>query len=110
MQVSNSEDANAVLRWVLASDRPTFAAAQAEILSQDLRPEVSKIRMPLLVNGTWKGREAFGFSRTKVEQQLREQYGAAVLPTFSVTDTARHFVMLDDPTWLVAQIRAFLGE
>ncbi len=110
MQVSNTEDANTVLRWVLSSDRPTLAAAQEEMLSQDLRPEVSKIRLPLLVIGTWRGREAFGFSRTKVEQQLREQYGTAAQASFSVSDTSRHFVMLDDPTWLVAQVRAFLGE
>jgi pimeloyl-ACP methyl ester carboxylesterase len=110
MQVSNAEDANTVARWVLSSDRPTLAAAQEEVLSRDLRPELSKIRLPVLVVGTWKGREMLGFSRTMVEQQLHEQYGAAALPTFSVTDTARHFVMLDDPTWLVAQVRAFLGE
>ena len=32
-----------------------------------------------------------------------------LLPSLSLTDTARHFIMWDDPDWMFGQLDRFLG-
>ncbi len=110
MSVSSPDQAARIVGWMQTSDRATIAEMLAEAIGRDLRPEASKIRVPVLVLGTWRGREPLGFSREKVQREIEEQYASVPVHTIAVSDTARHFVMLDDPAWLVAQIRAFLGE
>ncbi|MGC9973206.1 MAG: alpha/beta hydrolase [Bryobacteraceae bacterium] len=110
MSVSDDAQAKSVLEWMLASDRATLAQAQYEMLSNDLRVQVGKITAPVLVLGTWAGRERLGFTRDKVEQWLKEQYRALPRSTIVVSDRARHFVMLDDPAWLADQIARFSGQ
>lgn len=110
MSVSGDAQAKTVLEWMLASDRATLAQAQYEMLSSDLRAQAGKIAVPVLVLGTWAGRERLGFTREKVEQWLKQQYRAAPRLTIAVSDRARHFVMLDDPAWLADQIAEFSGQ
>jgi hypothetical protein len=43
-----------------------------------------------------------------VEANLRTQYSKLEGVRVAVTDTARHFIMWDDPNWMFAQIDAFL--
>jgi pimeloyl-ACP methyl ester carboxylesterase len=93
--------------WMLTSDRQTIAQAQYEMLTADLRAETTKITAPLLAIGTWRGREPFGFTHAKVEADLTAQYGRVAHHMIVITDTARHFVMLDEPDWLAAQIDGF---
>ncbi|MGE5359722.1 MAG: alpha/beta fold hydrolase [Bacteroidales bacterium] len=109
MMVTSPADAATLLGWLKASDRTMLAETQARALSRDLRSDLSRIHVPLLVIGTWKGREALGLTAESVERQIHDQYGA-VPHAAVISDTSRHFVMLDEPAWLVAQIRRFLGE
>ncbi|MBI2219778.1 MAG: alpha/beta hydrolase [Acidobacteria bacterium] len=96
------------LDWMLSSDRQTIAQAQYEMLSTDLRPQLAQISAPVLAIAVWRGREAFGFTREKVLQQMTEQYRAVPHYDVVVSDTARHFVMLDEPEWLASQISGFI--
>jgi pimeloyl-ACP methyl ester carboxylesterase len=107
MSVSGVAQAKTVLEWMLASDRATLAQAQYEMLSSDLRAEIGKITAPVLVLGSWVGRERLGFTREKVEQWLKQQYRALPRAAIAVSDHARHFVMLDDPAWLADRIARF---
>jgi pimeloyl-ACP methyl ester carboxylesterase len=110
MSVSEERHAQTVLEWMLASDRATLAQAQYEMLANDLRGQVSQITAPVLVLGTWAGREGLGFTREKVEQWLKQQYRAVPQVKIAVSDRSRHFVMLDDPAWLVDQVEGFVGQ
>ncbi len=106
--ISDPGRAATALDWMLSSDRQTIAQAQYEMLSTDLRPQLAQISAPVLAIAVWRGREAFGFTREKVLQQMTEQYRAVPHYDVVVSDTARHFVMLDEPEWLASQISGFI--
>lgn len=110
MSVSDPARAEEVVGWTLASDRATIADAQFAMLASDLRPRLSRLAAPLMVIGTWRGREAFGFTHERTAQQLDAQYAAVAEHRIVVNDTARHYVMLDEPSWLASTIAEFVGR
>jgi pimeloyl-ACP methyl ester carboxylesterase len=94
------------LEWVMKSDAQTLAEAMFELMTTDLRPELSKIQAPTLVIATWHGMQ--GETREDVAQTFQAQYGSLAGVRIELADRARHFVMWDDPAWLHAQLDAFL--
>ena len=108
--IADPSHQEAVLGWTTASDRAWFAEAQSLMLASDLRPLLPGISIPTLVLGAWHGREPLGFTREKVEQALKWQYQSLRRCTISIAGTARHFIMLDDPAWLAAQIEDFTAQ
>lgn len=102
--ITDPANQEVALGWVMRSDRAAVAEAMAEVLSADLRPALAAITAPTLVlesGGSWGGRDA-------VEQAYARQYTGLRGARFAVAGTARHFIMLDDPAFLFAQMDAFL--
>ena len=93
------------LGWVMRSDRSAVADALVEIMTTDLRPQLGAITAPTLVVETWTG---WGVGREAVEQNYARQYAELRGARLVAADTAKHFVMLDDPAFLFAQMDAFL--
>jgi pimeloyl-ACP methyl ester carboxylesterase len=110
MSVTDPARAEEVAAWVVASDRAAVAEAQFMMLGSDLRPLLPRISQPLLAIGTWRGREPFGFSHDRIAGELEAQYAGAAAHTTIVNDSARHYVMLDDPSWLARTIAEFAGR
>jgi pimeloyl-ACP methyl ester carboxylesterase len=54
---------------------------------------------------TWTG---WGAGREAVEHSYAQQYAGLHGARLVVADTAKHFVMLDDPAFLFAQMDAFV--
>ncbi len=108
MSVTDPARAEGVLAWALASDRASIADAQFAMLSSDLRSGIVRIAAPVLAIGTWRGREPFGFTHDRTAHQLDEQYAGVPEHRTVVNDTARHYVMLDEPSWLAATITEFV--
>jgi pimeloyl-ACP methyl ester carboxylesterase len=114
--VTSPADWETVKQWGLASDRKTVADAMYGLLNQDLRPELRKIGVPVLVLGTWSGLHeqlsAYGkdVPRAQFVQTFDEQYQGLRQLHFAMADTARHFIMFDDPKWFFAQVDSFLRE
>jgi pimeloyl-ACP methyl ester carboxylesterase len=104
--VTRPADLDRVLAWGKASDRGAVADAMYELMTTDLRDEVAKITAPTLVIGTWQGRP--GASRAEVEPVFTAQYAKLRGAQIVYADHARHFVMLDDPQFLFAQLDQFL--
>lgn len=96
-----------VVEWATASDGIAVADAMYDLSSRDLRAKLQDLRSPLLVLGSWYGMKAFT-TREAVEATFRRQYAQAPQWTLAVADTARHFIMLDSPDWMYAQMDAFL--
>ncbi len=101
-------DREVAFDWAIRSDRKSAGEALYEILTTDLRPELAAIRSPAIVIATWKGWP--GWSHDKAQSVYTEQYAKLAGTRVVVTDTARHFVMLDDPQFLFAQLDAFLAR
>jgi pimeloyl-ACP methyl ester carboxylesterase len=106
--VTKDSDLDRIIAWGLKSDRTAVTDAMSELFGQDLRAEVSKIKIPVLVMATWIGYKEYGGSHDTTEANLRTQYAKIDGVQLAVTDTARHFIMWDDPNWMFAQIDSFL--
>jgi hypothetical protein len=59
--------------------------------------------------GTWAGLKNFA-SEGQIKASFEAQYADAKNVQISFHDTSKHFVMLDDPAWLIEQIQAFLAQ
>lgn len=97
-----------VLTMAEASDPKTVGQMMAELLTTDLRPQVSNIKQPVLLLGASGALPPQAQAGVKaLYQQQLEKLPAAQL---DINTQARHFIMLDDPAWLNQKIRRFLQE
>lgn len=94
--------------WGAASDRATTTQAMFELMITDVRAEIASIRAPTLVLGAWAGYAAFGATRESVEATFTGQYQALDGVRIELSDSGYHFLMWDDPQWLLGHVRGFL--
>jgi N-formylmaleamate deformylase len=94
--VTKPADFEMILGWSHKSDRVAMGDAIYEMMTTDLRPDLDKITSPTLVIGTWIAYKQYA-TREQVEKNFRLQYEKLAHYDFVLEDTARHFVMLDDP-------------
>ncbi len=107
--VTKDSDLERLIAWSLASDRTAVADAMIELMSSDLRDDIAKIQSPALVMATWIGYKDYT-TREKIETSLHRQYAKLPGARLLVSDTARHFIMWDDPNWMFNQMDSFLGS
>ncbi|MBX7224131.1 MAG: alpha/beta hydrolase [Blastocatellia bacterium] len=94
-------------KWGIDSTPKAVGQAMFEMYTIDLREEVAKIQVPTLVMGTWIG---LGPQATKesVTTVFQTQYAKIKNHKLLISDTARHFIMFDDPEWMFQAIDGFL--
>lgn len=108
MMVTSDADFDRIMGWSRTSDYSAVVDAMVEMYGTDLREDVATIRCPTLELGTWIGYKAYT-DRAKTEASTRREYAKLKGVDIRITDTARHFIMYDDPQWFFAQIDEFLG-
>jgi len=106
-KISKQADVERELEIALRSDRATCANAMFEMTATDLRPELARITAPTLVLGTWIAYRQY-VPKTVSEALYQRQYRNLAGVTIAMSDSARHFIMYDDPDWLYARIEQFL--
>jgi pimeloyl-ACP methyl ester carboxylesterase len=77
------------------SDQTTVANAFAELLGKDLRGDLGKITVPVLIVAA--GVDSHGEPKEKLEAEWHAQIDAIPHHDLEVVDGAKHFVMLDKP-------------
>jgi pimeloyl-ACP methyl ester carboxylesterase len=95
--------------WSLASDRVTGAQAMYEIFTTDLRADLGKIHQPALVLGAWAAYAQYGATKDGVRKNFEDQYRQLPGVRIELSETGYHFLMWDDPDWMIAQVRRFVG-
>ncbi|WP_338871837.1 alpha/beta hydrolase [Myxococcus stipitatus] len=93
--------------WGADSDAESVAQAVYEMSITDLRPELPRITAPTFVLGSWvafQGR----VPRETVEALYRDQYQGLSTARVVMHDTARHFIMWEDPEGFYASLDGFL--
>ena len=105
--ITGEADVQRALAWGRESDRTTVANAMADLMGQDLRQDVARIKAPTLVMGSWIAYKDFG-TREQFLQTYQDQYRQLPGVTIEMADNARHFIMLDDPDWMYDRIDQFL--
>jgi pimeloyl-ACP methyl ester carboxylesterase len=106
--VTKEADFDRLVVWGLATDRTAVADAMGELFSADLREDIAAIKSPTLVLGSWIGYKQYGASHETTLANLRAQYAKLSGVELRVTDTARHFIMWDDPVWMFDAMDRFL--
>jgi pimeloyl-ACP methyl ester carboxylesterase len=107
MMVTKDADLDRIIAWGMASDRTAVTDAMSELFVADLREDIANIKSPTLVMGSWIGYKQYT-DREKTEANLKLQYAKLSGVDIKLTDTARHFIMWDDPDWMFAQMDRFL--
>lgn len=109
IQVSRPEHAAIITAMAGASDPATVGAVIAELLTTDLRSEVHKIQQPVLLLGAG-GAVASEIMRPAVQALYQQQINTISQARLDFNWQARHFMMWDQPEWLLAQITDFIKE
>ncbi|PJJ21942.1 Pimeloyl-ACP methyl ester carboxylesterase [Janthinobacterium sp. OK676] len=100
-------DVERIIGWGQRSDRETVINAMGTLIASDLRQDVAKIKSPTLVLGTWIAYKDYA-PRAAIEATFQQQYAQLPGVRIALADTARHFIMYDQPDWMVARIEQFL--
>ena len=95
--------------WGRTSDRATTTQAMYELMTTDLRPQLSKIRSPTLVLGSWAAYKPFGATKESTAGIFRAQYAGLDGVDIEMSEGGYHFLMWDDPTWVLSNIREVLA-
>lgn len=106
--VTKDADLERIIGWGLASDRTAVSDAMGELFAADLRDSIANIKSPTLVLATWIGYKDYT-DRATIDASVKRQYAKLAGVEIRITDTARHFIMWDDPDWMFAQLDSFLG-
>lgn len=109
IQASSADAQQQVLQ--MASESSPTAAGQAiyELLTTDLRPEVHRITSPVVMLGA-TGALSSDAERDAAKALYQQQISTIGQAKLVFNQQARHFIMLDQPDWLLAQIRSALQE
>jgi N-formylmaleamate deformylase len=108
MMITAPADVETAMAWVAKSDAATAGHAIAELSTTDLRGEIAKITVPVLLIG------ALGSAPAPMRETFEKAYLAQVsrLPGARVkmAPKARHFIMFDDPSFLFAAFDEFFAS
>jgi len=104
---SKPADVERIIGWSASSDRRTIASSMYQMMTDDMRDDIARIKAPTLVLGTWIAYKDYG-SKEQFEDTFKSQYQKLSGATIEMSDTARHFIMYDDADWLYARIDHFL--
>jgi len=98
------------MEWSMQSDRKTMAQAMYELMTTDLRNDVEKVKIPILVLGSWYGAKDYGITKEIVLANYKNQFLKADNCKIKVAETAKHFIMLDEPKWFINSVEAFINH
>jgi len=114
--VTAPADLETLIQWGVASDRRTLTGALAEVYRSDLRDALARIASPTLVLGTWRGvheqllTNTIDVPKADFLKEFAAQYAKLPRLHFALHDSARHFIMWDDPMWFFDELDAFFAD
>ncbi len=106
VQVTAPEDQERVLSWVLASDRDTMSKALYELLTADLRRDLTEMKAQGLVLYAWIPNPMM--TQAQMDTLYKTQYAAWNRVILKRIDDSKHFIMLDQPDTFFGALDAFL--
>jgi len=88
--------------------RSAVTEAMVEMTVTDLRPDLPKIKAPVLVLGAWIAYKDYGATHDSTTQLYAAQFANFPTVKLVMNDTAKHFIQLDTPDWFYNQVDQFL--
>lgn len=105
MLVTKPRHVDLVSEWAAASDPQTSGQALMEMMTTDLRPEMSHLVRPVLLIAP---DAPAGVAADRVRLPYEQQFESIPDHRIVFVPNTRHFVMLDDPAAVLTAINAFL--
>lgn len=97
-------------KWGMESHSPTVAQAIYEMQTTDLRQELATIKVPVTVLGAWIAYKNYGVTHDSTFKNFSDQYQHVKNVNIQLTNTAKHFIMYDDPEWFFQNMDKFLNQ
>ena len=100
-----------ILNDMMTSDPATSGRAMGELMKMDIRPQLTQIAVPVLTLGApAQGQPYASYEQTK--QGYLTQFSSLrdEVKQMAYAPAARHFIMADEPKWMLEQIRHFLNS
>ncbi|GAB5524521.1 MAG: alpha/beta hydrolase [Roseivirga sp.] len=106
--IRDSAKIERALQWGIESDVETTAQAMYELYTLDIREDLAKIKVPTLVLGAWIAYKNYGATRENTLKNYKDQYADLDNAIVDLTDNGNHFIMWDDPDFLMNWMKKFL--
>ncbi len=98
-----------IIDFAMVSDLETEANCFGELMGTDLRSELTKAEVPMLVLAAWAKNPSYPmFSKSYVESMYNSQYKAAKNCKVQVIENTKHFIMYDDFKAYIKVIESFI--
>lgn len=91
-----------VVNWMMQCDRKTYVYGYIDLLKLDLREAVANIHIPVVILAATHPNKAM------VQQTYATQYAKLHNKSFEYADQSAHFIMYDQPEWLIRQLKIHL--
>ncbi len=97
---TNKEKQDQIVNWMKQADRETYVYGYTDYLKVDLREEVSKIEIPVIILAATQP-----FGEEMAKQTYAEQYKNLREYELRFAQGASHFIMFDRPQWFMEQLK-----
>nr|WP_315157983.1 alpha/beta hydrolase [uncultured Flavobacterium sp.] len=95
----NKEKQKTINEWMSLVDRKTYVYGYIDMLNLDLRKEISKIKIPVVILA------ATNPDLTTVQNTYKTQYENLPSVTIYYAANSAHFVMYDQPEWFMDKVK-----
>ena len=99
--VGDTAHARLITSWAIESDRKNLGYTYAEMATIDLRQDISKINIPVLILGRTYGTKEASLKIFSDQYKRLPNKSIIIAPT-------KDFIMYDDPLWFREQVKNFL--
>ncbi|WP_400075860.1 alpha/beta fold hydrolase [Winogradskyella sp. R77965] len=101
--VLNEEKKQVIKDWIINTDRETYVYGFTDLLKLDLREDIIKIKIPVLLLAATKP-----YGEEMVKMTYKDQYKNLENYEIKYAHDSAHFIMYDQPEWLLEAIKSEL--
>ncbi len=99
------EKQQTIANWMVASDRETYVYGYTDLLKLDLREALGKIKTPVHILAA-----THPYGKEAAEATYKKQYEKLQDYSLKFAEGSAHFIMYDQPEWLMDQIQTALQK
>ncbi len=92
-----------IIDWMVQADRTTYVNSYTDLLKLDLRDTIATVKTPITILAATQP-----YGEETVKKTYEEQYKNLKDYTLKFAGKSAHFIMFDQPQWLLKEIRLAL--
>lgn len=96
----NKEKQKTIVEWMKMADRKTYVYGYIDMLNLDLRKDIAKIKIPVVILA------ATNPDIETVQKTYKSQYENLPSAKIYYAEKSAHFVMYDQPEWFIEKVKS----